>query len=302
MPLNSPTDKEPGTLYIVGTPIGNMDDITLRALKVLEQVHIVAAEDTRNTGKLLANHNIKSKLVSYHEHNEREQALNLIKKIKDGYLVALVSDAGTPSVSDPGYRIIKEAIASSIKVIPVPGVSASTTALCASGLPTDSFFFAGFSPKKKGPRLNRLEKLAKEKSTIIFYESPKRILTFLEELTATMGDRQCVVCREMTKSYEEFIRGSLSEVWDKLKQRGKVRGECTIVVSGQPEEDSFQEENREEAMIDEVIKRLGESFDEPFDESVPKPSDLAKEIARKYKLSKKKVYDKIVEIKKGDLE
>jgi 16S rRNA (cytidine1402-2'-O)-methyltransferase len=149
MPLNSPTDKEPGTLYIVGTPIGNMDDITLRALKVLGQVHIVAAEDTRNTGKLLAHHNIKSKLVSYHEYNEREQALNLIKKIKAGYSVALVSDAGTPSVSDPGYRIIKEAIASSIRIIPVPGASASITALCASGLPTDSFLFAGFSPKKK---------------------------------------------------------------------------------------------------------------------------------------------------------
>ena len=143
MPLNSPTDKDPGTLYIVGTPIGNMDDITLRALKVLGQVHMVAAEDTRNTGKLLAHHNIKSKLVSYHEYNEREQALNLIKKIKAGCSVALVSDAGTPSVSDPGYRIIKEAIANSIRIVPVPGASASITALCASGLPTDSFFFAG---------------------------------------------------------------------------------------------------------------------------------------------------------------
>jgi 16S rRNA (cytidine1402-2'-O)-methyltransferase len=297
MPLNSPTDKEPGTLYIVGTPIGNMDDITLRALKVLGQVHMVAAEDTRNTGKLLAHHNIKSKLVSYHEYNEREQALNLIKKIKAGYSVALVSDAGTPSVSDPGYRIIKEAIASSIRIIPVPGASASITALCASGLPTDSFFFAGFSPKKKGPRLTWLEKLAEEKCTIIFYESPKRILTFLEELTAKMGDRQCVVCREMTKRYEEFIRGSLSEVFDKLKQRDQVKGECTIVVSGQPEEEGAQEETQEEKMVDEIIKRLGESFDE----SGPKPSDLAKEIARKYRLSKQRVYDKIVDIKKGGL-
>jgi 16S rRNA (cytidine1402-2'-O)-methyltransferase len=217
MPLSSPTDDpehidETCNLYVVATPIGNRDDITIRALNILGRVDLVAAENTRHTGRLLAHHNIKGNLISYHEHNEVKRTPELIHRLKTGSSVALVSNAGTPSVSDPGYRLVKEAIANNIKVIPVPGVSAAVTALSAAGLPTYSFIFVGFPAKKKAKRLKQLKELASEIRTIIFYESPKRILTFLEEIIDAMGDRYGVLSREMTKLHEEFLRGFLSEI------------------------------------------------------------------------------------------
>jgi 16S rRNA (cytidine1402-2'-O)-methyltransferase len=291
MPLNSPTD-DPGnigetcSLYVVATPIGNRDDITIRALNILGQVDIVAAEDTRHTGRLLAHHNIKGNLISYHEHNEVKRTPELIHRLKTGSSVALVSNAGTPSVSDPGYRLVKEAIANNIKVIPVPGVSAAVTALSAAGLPTYSFIFVGFPAKKKAKRLKQLKELARENRTIIFYESPKRILTFLEEIINAMGDRYGVLSREMTKLHEEFLRGFLSEIRCILNARPAVKGECTLIVMG-------LEENKEVSL--ETIRN---EINTELEKTGSRLSDIARAVAKKYGLPKSKVYNEALKLKR----
>ena len=291
MPLNSPTDNtkntpSKGTLYVVATPIGNMDDITLRALNVLEQVDLIAAEDTRHTGKLLKYHNIKSHQVSYHEHNEKERTPLLIERIESGSSIALVSNAGTPTVSDPGYMLLQSAVEKGIRVIPIPGASAVVAALSISGLPTDSFIFIGFCAKKKAKRLKQLQELAEEKRTLMFYEGPGRILAFMKELADVMGDRYGVLCREMTKLHEEFLRGRLSELIDSLSHRPAVKGECTLLVKG-------CEENKEVSKDDiraELIEALGNKRG--------KISEASRIIAQKYGLSKNKVYDEALRLKK----
>ena len=217
---------------MVATPIGNVEDITLRALRVLSGVDMVAAEDTRHTALIFSRYQISSPLVSYHDHNEAERAPRFIQKLLDGASIALVSDAGTPSVSDPGYRLICAAIQAGIKVIPVPGVSAAIAALSVSGLPTDAFVFLGFPPKKQARRIALLKDIENEVRTLIFYESPRRVLSFLNDALAVLGDRSGVVCREMTKRYEEFIRGSISEMLADLSGRREIKGECTLVFSG----------------------------------------------------------------------
>jgi 16S rRNA (cytidine1402-2'-O)-methyltransferase len=209
-----------------------MADITLRALTVLSQVNLIAAEDTRHTQRLLSHHNISASLVSYHEHNEERRTPELVDRLLGGESVALVSDAGTPTVSDPGYKLITVALSRGISVVPVPGVSAVTTALSVSGLPTDSFLFIGFPAKKKARRREQLAVLSREARTLVFYESPKRIKAFLGEIRDEMGDRRIVVGREMTKAYEEFLRGSASEVMAALDVREQVKGECTLLVAG----------------------------------------------------------------------
>lgn len=285
MPSNSHID-ETGALYVVATPIGNRDDITIRALNILGQVDLVAAEDTRHTGRLLAHHNIKCRMISFHEHNERERTPDLINRLKAGSSVALVSNAGTPSVSDPGYRLVKEAIDSDIRVIPIPGVSAAITALCVAGIPTDSFVFVGFPAKKKARRLNQLNDLAGEHRTIVFYESPRRISTFLEEIIDIMGDRYGVLAREMTKLHEEFIRGSLSEILSSLNARPAIKGECTLLVTG-------CEENKEvslKTVRTEIIKAL--------EKKENRLSEIAKAVAEKHGLSKNKVYDEALKLKR----
>ena len=290
MPLNSPTDDrkdkiEKGKLYIVATPIGNKDDITLRAVKVLGEVDLIAAEDTRETGKLLAYHKIKNNLISYHEHNETRRAPGLINKLEKGLSIALVSDAGTPSVSDPGYRLINDAIAENIRIIPVPGASAATAALSASGLATDSFIFIGFAVKKKEKRQKQLKELADENKTIIFYESPRRILSFLDEIVETMGDRHAVLAREMTKRYEEFIRGLLSEIKRNLKKRPSIKGELTLLVAGN---DSSAPVSMD-AVRDDIIKCLkGKET---------RLSDLARMLSKKHNLPKNIIYDEALKIK-----
>jgi len=290
MPLNSPTDDrkdkiKKGNLYIVATPIGNKDDITLRAVKVLGEVGLIAAEDTRETGKLLAYHKIKNNLISYHEHNETRRAPRLINKLEKGLSIALVSDAGTPSVSDPGYRLINEAIAENIRIIPVPGVSAATAALSASGLATDSFIFIGFTAKKKEKRKNQLKKLENENKTIIFYESPRRILSFLDEIVETMGDRHAVLAREMTKRYEEFIRGPLSDISKNLKKRPSIKGELTLLVAGN---DSSAPVSMDAVRAD-IIKYLkGKET---------RLSDLARMLSKKHNLPKNTIYDEALKIK-----
>jgi len=219
-----------GTLYIVSTPIGNLEDITLRALRILKEVDIVAAEDTRKTKYLLGHFNIEKKLVSYYSYNEERRIPELIERLKNGESVALVSDAGTPGISDPAYHIVREAIGQGIPIIPIPGATAFLPALVASGLPAESFLFEGFLPTKKG-RKTKLEQLKSEERTIILYESPHRILRTLHDLLEVLGDRDAAVGRELTKKFEEIVRGKLSKIIAKFEKE-KIRGEFVIVVAG----------------------------------------------------------------------
>ncbi len=220
-----------GILYVVSTPIGNLDDITLRALQILKHVDLIAAEDTRRTRKILSRFDIHTKLVSYFEHNELKKLDRLLSQMETGKEIALVSDAGTPGISDPGYRLIQQAVERGIRVIPIPGPSAVIAALSISGLPTDSFYFAGFLPRKGGKRRKLLDKLRDLDGTSILYESPHRLIKTLEDLLEVCGDRQVVVTRELTKAFEEAIRGRISEVINTLKDR-RIRGELTIVLAG----------------------------------------------------------------------
>jgi 16S rRNA (cytidine1402-2'-O)-methyltransferase len=218
-----------GNLYIVPTPIGNLEDITLRAIRILKEVDVIASEDTRHTQNLLAHFEISKVLTSYHDFNKEEKAPLLLNLLMEGRQVALVSDAGTPTISDPGYLLINEAIANGIKVIPLPGPSAFLAALSGSGLPTDAFIFNGFLPKKKAARLKKMEVMKTERNTLIFYESPHRILTILEEFNSIFGDRRVVIARELTKQFEEFIYSTLSKI---IHQKWHVKGEITLLIEG----------------------------------------------------------------------
>lgn len=284
---NNKTHDKYGTLYVVATPIGNREDITLRALKTLENVEVIAAEDTRRTGNFLKNHSVKGKLISYHEHNEKERTPDLIGRLKAGFSVALVSNAGTPVLSDPGFRLIKTAIECNIKVTPIPGVSAAIAALSVSGLPCDAFAFIGFPAKKKQKRLKQLEALARIPRTLIFYESPKRIAKLLEDILSVMGDRQAVVSREMTKLHEEFIRGFLSEILIRLQRRPKIKGECTLLVRGY------------EAGIDIHPEELEAQLLRALENRKTALPGLVKKISKKYSLPKSEVYKQAVKIKKA---
>lgn len=225
-----------GTLYVVSTPIGNLEDITLRALRILKEVAIIAAEDTRHTQKLLSHFDIHTTLTSYHDFNKEEKTPVLLSKMGEGASIAIVSDAGTPTLSDPGFYLIREAIRAGLSVSPIPGPAAAIAALAVSGLPPDRFVFEGFLPKKKGARARRLEQLKPDPRTLIFYESPFRIVGLLEEIKTILGDRPVVVAREITKMFEEFIRGSVTEVLEKIGKK-TVKGEITLVVGGNREED-----------------------------------------------------------------
>lgn len=225
-----------GTLYVVSTPIGNLEDITLRALRILKEVAIIAAEDTRHTQKLLSHFDIHTTLTSYHDFNKEEKTPVLLSKMAEGASIAIVSDAGTPTLSDPGFYLIREAIRAGLPVSPIPGPAAALAALAVSGLPPDRFVFEGFLPKKKGARTRRLEQLKPDPRTLIFYESPFRIVGLLEEIKTILGDRPVVVAREITKMFEEFIRGSVTEVLEKIGKK-TVKGEITLVVGGNREED-----------------------------------------------------------------
>lgn len=221
----------PGTLYVVATPIGNLEDITRRALRVLREVEIIAAEDTRRTRVLLTHYQIETSLTSLYEHNEAHKAPALIKRLEGGADIALVSEAGTPAISDPGYRLIQLAIARGIRVVPIPGPSAILAALTVSGLPTDRFVFEGFLPKRPGKRRRRLEALRGEARTVILYESPRRVRALLQEILEMWGDRRVAVARELTKTFEEVVRGTVSQVQAHFAERSPL-GEVTIVVEG----------------------------------------------------------------------
>lgn len=227
---------QPGTLYLVGTPIGNLEDLSFRALRVLQQVDRIACEDTRQSGKLLSHYGIATRTVSYHEHNEAERAAELVTELQQGRSLALITDAGMPGISDPGYRLVTLAVQQGIPVVPIPGPAAFLTALVTSGLPTDAFEFRGFLPSKTGARREVLTGIAASPNTQIFYEAPHRIVESLADVVATLGDaRPVVVARELTKLHEEFLRGTAAEVLATLRQREQtseagVRGEITLLI------------------------------------------------------------------------
>ncbi|MBI5892959.1 MAG: 16S rRNA (cytidine(1402)-2'-O)-methyltransferase [Deltaproteobacteria bacterium] len=263
-------------LYIVSTPIGNLEDITLRALRILKEVDLIAAEDTRHTKKLLNHYNIKTPLTSYFEHNELTKGEFIISKIKEGRDAALVSDAGTPGISDPGYRLIKMAIENNIDVSPIPGASAIIASLSASGLPTDSFAFYGFLPAKQGEVERLLLKIKSEKRTAVFYESPRRLLKTLEAVLKICGDIDIVIAREITKVYEEFLRGKVSEVLGKIKGR-EVKGEIAIILS------NFLKEKIEGKTIEDDIRYYLKELGLPLKET-------AQIIAKEWGIPKREVY------------
>jgi len=274
-----------GTLYVVATPIGNMADITFRAIQTLKDVTLIAAEDTRHTKRLLTHYTIHNSMTSLHEHNENQRTGELIKRLKKGDSIALVSDAGTPTLSDPGYRLIREAIGSGIHVVPIPGASAALSSLCVSGLPTDAYVFMGFLPRKEGKRQKILKSLAHESKTIIFYESPRRVKRLIDDLIKTLGNRQSVLSREMTKLHEEFIRGTLSEILDVLADRREIKGECTLVVHGGVEQETLGVD----ALRQELIQGLHQDG--------IRLSDLVKNIVKHYGLPKKQVYAEALKVK-----
>jgi 16S rRNA (cytidine1402-2'-O)-methyltransferase len=221
-----------GTLYIVATPIGNLEDITQRALRVLREADLVACEDTRRTRVLLNHFGIKTKTISYHEHNERERAAEICKLLAAGKNVALVSDAGTPLINDPGFRVANAAIEQELPVVPIPGPTAFVSALVASGLPSDEFYFAGFLPARANARRAKLERLSAIPATLIFYEAPHRIAVSLKAALDTLGNRDAVVARELTKIHEEIARGSLVELAQRFNTDPRARGEMVLIISG----------------------------------------------------------------------
>jgi 16S rRNA (cytidine1402-2'-O)-methyltransferase len=227
-------------LYLVGTPIGNLEDITLRALRVLKEVDVIACEDTRQTQKLLNHHAIATRTTSYHEHNEITKSAELVKEMQEGASVALVTDAGMPGISDPGYRLVTLAIRHHIAVVPVPGASAFLSALVASGLPTDSFRFSGFLPAKRGERRAALEAIKNSPRTQVFYEAPHRVVESMEDIVEVLSEtRQVVIAREVTKLHEEFLRGRAADVLKALREREAVKGEITVLIGkAEPESQS----------------------------------------------------------------
>ncbi|HSQ23155.1 MAG TPA: 16S rRNA (cytidine(1402)-2'-O)-methyltransferase [Pyrinomonadaceae bacterium] len=231
----------PGTLYIVSTPIGNLEDITQRALRVLREVDLIACEDTRHTRKLLNHFSIDTKTISYHEHNERERAEELCKVLADGKSIALVADAGTPLISDPGFRIVSLAREKGIRVVPIPGATAFVAALAASGLASDQILFAGFLPARANARRAKLEELRANPATLIFYEAPHRIAATLHDAVDVLGDRQAVIARELTKMHEEFVGGHLSELADRFSEHAP-RGEMVLIIAGARSDQSRDQE------------------------------------------------------------
>jgi 16S rRNA (cytidine1402-2'-O)-methyltransferase len=219
-----------GTLYLVATPIGNLEDVTRRALRVLAEVDLVACEDTRRTRALLEHFGIRARTVSYHEHNERERADELAALLERGASVAVVSDAGTPGINDPGYRLVRAAIERGADVVPVPGPSAFVAALVASGLPTDEFYFGGFLPARAHARRQKLDEVSRLRATLVFYEAPHRIAQALADAREILGEREAAVARELTKLHEEIARGRLGELAARFSNEGAARGEMVLVI------------------------------------------------------------------------
>ncbi len=270
-------------LYIVATPIGNLEDISFRAVRVLKEADLIACEDTRHTAKLLTHYGIRVPRESYHEFNEETRTPQLIQMLREGKSIALVSDSGTPLVSDPGYRLVSRCREEGIPVIPIPGPSAVIAALVGSGLPSDSFFFAGFLPARSSLRKNRIEQLANIPATLIFFEAPHRILPCLEDMTAVLGPRKAGIARELTKIHEEFLTGTLPELLELFQNRPKIQGEFTLLV--ERGEDSPVAANFPASLkqhLEEEMKRTG----------LPRNESL-KSVAQQRGISRKQAYNEL---------
>ncbi len=266
----------PASLYVVSTPIGNLEDITFRAVRILrEEAALIACEDTRQTHKLLEHYGIHKPLISYHEHNETARSPEILAALENGQSVALVSDAGTPLISDPGYRVVNAAIENGFPVVPIPGPSAILSALSASGLPTDEFRFIGFVPQKAGARRKTIEQLKHEPATVIAYESPHRILDCLADIAEALGSRRLVLARELTKLHEEFLRGTAHDIGEELKARPAIKGEITLVIAGSEGEEELGDPLAE-------IERLE-------GEGMPR-MEAIKSVAKQMRLPKREVY------------
>ena len=268
-----------GTLYIVATPLGNLEDITLRAIRVLKEVSVIACEDTRRTVKLLNRYEIRTPMFIYHDYNKHRAGVGLMRRLKEGECVALVSDAGTPAISDPGYELVREAIAADVPVEVVPGPSALVSALVVSGLPTDHFAFEGFLPNRKEKRRKAIQALAGETRTMIFYESPQRVGAFLAEAAEILGDRKACLVRELTKVHEEILRGTLPELSAEIARRGSVLGEITVVVAGG--------QKTVELSAEDIVRAA-------LEDASGSSRDMAREISERTGLSRKEVYAEIL--------
>lgn len=274
-----------GTLYLVPTPIGNLEDMTFRAIRTLNEVDLIASEDTRNTQKLLNHFEIKTSQISFHEHNSQERIGQLIERLENGSDIAQVSDAGMPSISDPGHDLVVACIESGITVVPLPGANAALTALIASGLSPQPFYFYGFLPRKKKDQIEALEELNQRPETVILYESPHRLKEVLKNMGTVLGDtRKIVLCRELTKRYEEFIRGTLSEVLE-WAQASEIRGEFCLIVEGNSEGSLFPEEDTSwnTLTIQEHVQLMMEEHNLRSKEAI-------KEVAKVRELKKQEVY------------
>ena len=283
-----PDRLAPG-LYIVATPIGNLEDITLRALRILRQANLIACEDTRHTQKLLNHFDIKTRTQSYHQHNEAARAEELVERVAQGEAVALVSDAGTPGISDPGERVIRAAVKRGLNVVAVPGPSAMISALIASGVSTETFRFAGFLPARSGERRTALESFANSPETLIFYEAPHRLLEALADLQSAFGpEREIVIARELTKVHEEFLRGPIRDVFASLSARGAVKGEITLIVAGKPPGSAAEPP---QPSLKDRMKELMEA--KSLDENA-----ALKQAAREFGISKSEAYREWQRIRK----
>jgi 16S rRNA (cytidine1402-2'-O)-methyltransferase len=272
-----------GILYIVATPIGNLEDITLRALHILKEVDLIAAEDTRHTQTLLRHYDIRTRLTSYHDHNERTKAQPLVQGLLSGKNIALLSDAGTPAISDPGYRLVVEAIRAGVRVVPLPGASALAAVLSASGLPTDRFVFEGFLPAKRQERKAKLQMLRPESRTLVFYEAPHRLKESLADMEQIFGDRPIIIGREISKVHEEFLRGTIRELTHRIAEQS-VKGEITIVVHGATDESPISEEE----LISEIRRMAARGM---------RIKEISELIGERYHLSKREVYQIALQVR-----
>ena len=272
-----------GILYIVSTPIGNLEDITLRAIRTLREVRLIAAEDTRRTRILLDAYGIDTPLTSLHDRNELKKSVHLIARLNEGIDIAYVSDAGTPGISDPGYIFVRKAISESIRVIPVPGPVAAVAALNVSGLPMDRFVFFAFLPSRRGKRQQLLESIKEETKTMVFYESPNRLVATLQDISEILGDRQIAVSRELTKIYEETLRGTVSEVSESLSGK-KIKGEITLVISGAARD-------RTGRSAEEIRARFQEARKDPESST----RDIIDTLSKEIDMPRKEIYSQVLD-------
>lgn len=280
------TPSEYGTLYVVATPVGNLDDMTFRAIAILKQVDLIAAEDTRHSMKLMTHFGIATRLISCHEHNESDKTPMFVSHLKNGLNIALISDAGTPTISDPGYHLIRAAAKEKIRILPVPGCCAAMAGLCVSGLPTDAFYFSGFLPKKSQKIQQALEQIKSQKATLIFYESPRRIKSLIEAMIQVLGDREACLAREITKLHEEYVRGSLSHILAALNQKETIKGECMLFVQGCGDE----KKNLDDKALDEIVR-------EKLITSTLRTSELARQLSRDTGFPKNQIYEMILRLR-----